>query len=81
METILRLDHITKKFGDFAANDDICLEVKKGEIHSLLGENGAGKSTLMNVLYGLYKPNAGRIILEGRQIVPESPRQMLKPWG
>ncbi|MEL7608629.1 MAG: ABC transporter ATP-binding protein [Bacillota bacterium] len=77
METILRLEHITKKFGDFAANDDICLEVKKGEIHSLLGENGAGKSTLMNVLYGLYKPNAGRIILEGRQIVPESPRQML----
>ena len=77
MKTILRLEHITKRFGDFAANNDICLEVKKGEIHSLLGENGAGKSTLMNVLYGLYKPNGGQIILEGKQIVPESPRQML----
>ncbi|RKW70591.1 ABC transporter ATP-binding protein [Galactobacter caseinivorans] len=61
----LELDHISKAFGDFYANQDISITVEPGQIHSLLGENGAGKSTLMNVLYGLYQPTSGRILVDG----------------
>jgi ABC-type uncharacterized transport system ATPase subunit len=50
VEYVIEMNHITKQFGNFKANDDITLQVKKGEIHALLGENGAGKSTLMSVL-------------------------------
>ena len=50
------MEHVSKRFGDFYANRDINLSVRKGEVHTLLGENGAGKSTLMNVLIGLYQP-------------------------
>ena len=53
---VIEMLHITKEFSGFKANDDITLQVKKGEIHALLGENGAGKSTLMSVLFGLYQP-------------------------
>ena len=64
----LELQRMTKKFGPVVANDDISLVVKPGEIHSLLGENGAGKSTLMNLLYGLYQPDAGRILLDEKEV-------------
>ncbi|MFA7533561.1 MAG: ABC transporter ATP-binding protein [Tissierellaceae bacterium] len=68
MNTILRMVSISKYFGTLAANEDVNLEVKKGEIHSLLGENGAGKSTLMNVLYGLYQPDKGEIFFEDKKL-------------
>jgi len=60
---------ITKAFPGIVANDDVGLDVRKGEVHALLGENGAGKSTLMNILYGLYKPDQGEILVHGKPIV------------
>jgi simple sugar transport system ATP-binding protein len=60
---------IVKEFPGIVANDDVSLEVLRGEVHALLGENGAGKSTLMNILYGLYKPDAGEIVLQGKPVV------------
>lgn len=68
---------IVKRFQNVLANDRINLEVRTGEIHGLLGENGAGKTTLMNVLYGIYQPDAGEIYLNGEQVVIRSPREAL----
>ena len=56
---VIEMLHITKEFPGIKANDDITLQLKKGEIHALLGENGAGKSTLMSVLFGMYQPEEG----------------------
>ena len=56
---VIEMHDITKKFGEFVANDHINLDVRPGEIHALLGENGAGKSTLMNMLAGLLQPTSG----------------------
>ncbi|MFJ7933199.1 ABC transporter ATP-binding protein [Sporosarcina sp. NPDC096371] len=66
MEYVIEMLNIRKEFGNFVANDNITLQLKKGEIHALLGENGAGKSTLMNVLFGLYQPEAGEIKVRGK---------------
>ena len=63
---IIEMRNITKEFPGVIANDDITLQLKKGEIHALLGENGAGKSTLMSVLFGLYKPDKGSIYINGQ---------------
>lgn len=70
---VIEMLGITKQFGDFKANDNINLKVKKGEIHALLGENGAGKSTLMNILSGLLEPTSGEIRVNGEKVDISSP--------
>ena len=82
---MVNLDHdlavemrqITKKFGNFTANDSINFDLRKGEIHALLGENGAGKSTLMNILYGLYTPTEGEIFINGEKTNISNPNDAI----
>ena len=72
--TAIRLKDITKTFGPVVANDKISLEVDRGEILALLGENGSGKTTLMNMLSGIYFPDAGQIWVDGKEVTIRSPR-------
>ena len=72
-EYVIEMLHITKVFPGIKANDDITLQLKKGEIHALLGENGAGKSTLMSVLFGLYQPEEGIIKKDGKEVKINDP--------
>ena len=65
--------HITKEFPGIKANDDITLQLRRGEVHALLGENGAGKSTLMSVLFGLYQPEQGKILKNGKEVQIRNP--------
>ncbi|WP_141430846.1 ABC transporter ATP-binding protein [Bacillus sp. 03113] len=73
MEYVIEMLNIRKEFPGIVANDNITLQVKKGEIHALLGENGAGKSTLMNILFGLYQPDKGDIKVKGHKVKITNP--------
>ena len=70
---VIEMLNITKEFPGIKANDDVTLQLKRGEIHALLGENGAGKSTLMSVLFGMYQPEAGMIKKDGKEVKIMSP--------
>lgn len=73
MQYVIEMCHITKKFPGIIANDDITIQLNKGEIHALLGENGAGKSTLMSVLFGMYQPEEGVIKMNGKEVNIKDP--------
>lgn len=78
MEYAIEMLNITKEFPGIKANDDITLQVKKSEIHALLGENGAGKSTLMSILFGLYQPDMGEIKINGQSVKINDPNDANK---
>jgi ABC-type uncharacterized transport system ATPase subunit len=77
-ELVLEMRAITKRFPGVVANDHVDLDVRKAEVHGLLGENGAGKSTLMNILYGLYKPDEGEIRVQGRPVTFGSAKDAIR---
>jgi len=72
---LLQMEHISKAFVGVQALDDVSFDVRRGEVHGLLGENGAGKSTLIKVLSGVYRPDSGRIVYNGKEITVSSPQQ------
>jgi general nucleoside transport system ATP-binding protein len=76
-DPVVTMKGITIRFGDVTANNNVDFELRKGEIHALLGENGAGKSTLMSILYGLYQPQAGEIIVKGHKTSIKSPNDAM----
>ena len=76
-EPVVRFEHISMQFPGVLANDDVSLEVRKGEIFALVGENGAGKSTLMNVLYGIHTPTGGSLTIKGKKIQHFSPKNAI----
>lgn len=78
VKEVLKLENITKRFGNVVANNNISFTVNEGEVHTLLGENGAGKSTLMNVLIGLYHPSSGNIYISGKKRKIDSPAKAVK---
>ena len=70
----IRMINITKTFGEVVANNKVCFDIHRGEILSLLGENGSGKTTLMNMLAGIYFPDSGEIIINGKPVTISSPK-------
>ena len=77
MANVLELHGITKRFPGVLANDNIDITLKEGDILALLGENGAGKTTLMNILYGLYEPDEGKIIVRGQEVEIQDPNDAI----
>jgi general nucleoside transport system ATP-binding protein len=77
-ETVLELSGITKRYPGIVADDNVDFDVRRGEVHALLGENGAGKSTLMNILYGLTKPDEGEIVVGGRHVTFSSAKDAIE---
>ena len=67
-EYLVEMRHITKRFPGIIANDDVSIGIRKGEVYALLGENGAGKSTLMSMLFGMYEPDEGEILIDGKTV-------------
>src|SRR5688572_15819200 len=76
-DPIVQLRGITKRFGSVVANDAVDLDLHEDEVLALLGENGAGKTTLMNILYGLYAPDEGEILLRGEPVRIDSPARAI----
>ncbi len=76
-EVYIKIENLTKTFGPVIANNNVSLEVRKGEIHALLGENGSGKSTLMNMLSGIYTPDSGAIYIKGKQVSFKNPKDSM----
>ncbi len=77
MTPVLEVRNITKRFPGVLANDDVSFTLEPGEIHAFLGENGAGKSTLMNILYGLYAPDQGQILVRGKEVTIHGPNDAI----
>lgn len=79
-QNAVQLEHVTKTFGAVVANHDVSMEIRRGEILSLLGENGSGKTTLMNMIAGIYYPDSGIIRVNGEPAEIRSPG-MPSPWA
>src|SRR5215216_2550125 len=78
MPPVLEVRNITKRFPGVLANDHVSFTLEPGEIHTFLGENGAGKSTLMNILYGLYDPDEGEILINGKKVNLRGPSDAIR---
>ena len=76
-EPVIRFEHISMQFPGVLANDDVSLEIRRGEVFALIGENGAGKSTLMNILYGIQTPSSGAVYIKGRLVESYDPKNVI----
>ena len=74
-EEIIRLDHVTKRFGGITAVNNVSFGIARGEIHAVVGENGAGKSTIMKMLAGVHRPDSGSLVLRGTPVTIADPLQ------
>ena len=78
-ENAVEFRHISMEFPGVLANDDVSLDIRKGEVFALVGENGAGKTTLMNILYGIHEPTNGEVYIRGRKVERFSPKHRYEP--